>query len=138
MARHIRPSDLNLDKKACQEATTTDSEERSQNRRPFASCVVQSGRLYTTRPCASGHKPKPARLRKFQPPYSPNLNLIERLYKFMRNKFCKDKYRGTFDEFREKLDAFFANLDQYRTELASLLAENFELVPAVWKAPASA
>jgi transposase len=75
---------------------------------------------------------------KFQPPYSPNLNLIERLWKFMRKKFCKDKYRGTFDEFREKLDAFLANLDQYRTELASLLAENFELVPAVWEAPASA
>lgn len=75
---------------------------------------------------------------KFQPPYSPNLNLIERLWKFMRKKFCKDKYRGTFNEFREKLDAFFANLDQYRTELASLLAENFELVPTVWEAPASA
>ena len=75
---------------------------------------------------------------KFQPPYSPNLNLIERLWKFMRNKFCKDKYRGTFTEFREKLDSFFANLGRYRTELASLLAENFELVPAVWQAPASA
>jgi transposase len=75
---------------------------------------------------------------KFQPPYSPNLNLIERLWKFMRKKFCKDKYRGTFDEFRSKLDAFFANLDQYRTELASLLIERFELIPAVWEAPASA
>lgn len=75
---------------------------------------------------------------KFQPPYSPNLNLIERLWKFMRKKFCKDKYRGTFNEFRQKLDAFFANLDQYRTELASLLAENFELVPSVWQAPSSA
>ena len=75
---------------------------------------------------------------KFLPPYSPNLNLIERLWKFMRKKFCKDKYRGTFAEFRTQLDTFFANLGQYRAELASLLSENFELVPSVWQAPASA
>lgn len=75
---------------------------------------------------------------KFLPPYSPNLNLIERLWKFMRKTFCKDKYRGTFAEFRTQLDTFFANLDQYRAELASLLSENFELVPSVWQAPASA
>lgn len=75
---------------------------------------------------------------KFLPPYSPNLNLIERLWKFMRKKFCKDKYRGTFAEFRERLGAFFAHLDQYRAELASLLTENFELVPSVWRAPAVA
>jgi len=75
---------------------------------------------------------------KFQPPYSPNLNLIERLWKFMRKKFCKDRYRGTFAEFRARLDAFFASLDQYRAELTSLLTENFELVPSQWQAPAVA
>jgi transposase len=72
---------------------------------------------------------------KYQPPYSPNLNLIERLWKFMRRKFFKDKYRSTFAKFREKLDDFFANLDKYRVELSTLLAENFELVPSVWQSP---
>lgn len=72
---------------------------------------------------------------KYQPPYSPNLNLIERLWKFMRRTFFKDKYRSTFAKFREKLDDFFANLDSYRDELASLLTENFELVPSVWQVP---
>jgi len=28
-------------------------------------------------------------------------------------------------------------LDQYSSELASLLTENFELVPSVWQAPQS-
>jgi len=74
---------------------------------------------------------------KYQPPYSPNLNLIERLWKFMRRKFFKDKYRSTFDKFRAKLDDFFSSLDQYSSELASLLTENFELVPSVWQAPQS-
>lgn len=75
---------------------------------------------------------------KFLPPYSPNLNLIERLWKFMRKEFCKDKYRATFAEFRAALDTFFANLDQYRSQLETLLTEKFELVPSVWQAPSSA
>lgn len=74
----------------------------------------------------------------FQPPYSPNLNLIERLWKFMRKKFCKDKYRSTFAKFKTQLDDFFASLDEYRHELATLLTENFELLPSVWQAPAVA
>jgi len=72
---------------------------------------------------------------KFQPPYSPNLNLIERLWKFMRKKFCKDKYRSTFAKFKTQLDGFFAGLDEYRNELVTLLTEKFELVPSVWRAP---
>ncbi len=64
----------------------------------------------------------------YLPPYSPNLNIIERLWKFMRKEFCKDKYRRTFPEFRTQLDFLFANLDQYRTKLESLLTENFELI----------
>ena len=75
---------------------------------------------------------------KYQPPYSPNLNLIERLWKFMRKKFCKDKYRSTFAKFKAQLDVFFANLDKYRGELATLLTENFELIPSAWQAPAVA
>ena len=72
---------------------------------------------------------------KFQPPYSPNLNLIERLWKFMRKKFCKDKYRSTFAKFKAQLDDFFAGLVKYRNELATLRAEKFELIPSVWHAP---
>lgn len=72
---------------------------------------------------------------EYQPPYSPNLNLIERLWKFMRRKFFKDKYRSTFARFKKQLDDFFANLDKYRDELATLLTEKFELLPAVWQTP---
>jgi transposase len=74
----------------------------------------------------------------YLPPYSPNLNPIERLWKFVRKEFFKDKYRDTFAKFRTQLDDFFANLDQYRTQLSSLLTTNFELVPEGWRVPASA
>jgi len=74
----------------------------------------------------------------YLPPYSPNLNPIERLWKFVRKEFFKDKYRATFAQFCAQLDAFFAQLDQYRDQLTSLLTTNFELVPASWQIPASA
>jgi len=74
----------------------------------------------------------------YLPPYSPNLNPIERLWKFVRKEFFKDKYRDTFAKFRTQLDAFFANLAQYHDQLASLLTTNFELVPEGWQTPASA
>jgi len=73
----------------------------------------------------------------YLPPYSPNLNPIERLWKFVRKEFFKDKYRDTFAKFRRQLDAFFANLPQYRDQLASLLTTNFDLVPEGWQTPAS-
>jgi len=73
----------------------------------------------------------------YLPPYSPNLNPIERLWKFVRKKFFKDKYRDTFDKFCQQLDDFFANLDQYHDALASLLTDNFELIPEGWQTPVS-
>ena len=72
---------------------------------------------------------------KYQPPYSPNLNLIERLWKFMRKELFKDKYRSTFDKFKESVNAFFVGLDAHRDKLETLLTEKFELVPSVWQAP---
>ena len=71
----------------------------------------------------------------YLPPYSPNLNPIERLWKFVRKTFFKDKYRDTFAKFCAQLDDFFANLDRYRDELASLITENFEVIPENWHIP---
>jgi len=74
----------------------------------------------------------------YLPPYSPNLNPIERLWKFVRQEFFKDKYRATFAIFRTQLDDFFAHLDQYRDQLVSLITTNFELVPEGWQVPPAA
>ena len=63
----------------------------------------------------------------YLPPYSPNLNLIERLWKFCKKVVLRYFY-PTFPQFQEAIDAFFANLEQYRAELTTLLTEKFELV----------
>lgn len=62
----------------------------------------------------------------YLPPYSPNLNLIERLWKFCK-KTVLCRFYQTFSQFTEAIETFFANLSHYREELASLMTENFQL-----------
>jgi transposase len=64
----------------------------------------------------------------FLPPYAPNLNLIERLWKFFKKKILYNRYYETFDEFRAACEEFFANPRKYHRELRSLLTENFAIV----------
>ena len=40
----------------------------------------------------------------FLPPYSPNLNLSERLWKFTKKKCLYSQYYETFCEFKEAID----------------------------------
>ena len=63
----------------------------------------------------------------YLPPYSPNLNLIERLWKFLRSRILANKYYDSFKCFFEKVHDFLsrAYID-YSTSLNSLLALNFQ------------
>jgi transposase len=53
----------------------------------------------------------------FLPTYSPNLNLIERVWKFMKKKVIRNKYYPKFKDFQNALLDFFDNLSQYADEL---------------------
>ncbi len=64
----------------------------------------------------------------FLPPYSPNLNLIERLWKFMKKKVINDKYYEKSSEFKQKILEFFANIKSYKEELDSLITYNFQIL----------
>lgn len=64
----------------------------------------------------------------FLPPYSPNLNLIERLWKFFKKKLRKNNYYNTFEKFRKAIHDFFKNIKQYRPELEKLLTHKFEII----------
>lgn len=66
----------------------------------------------------------------FLPAYSPNLNLIERLWRFFHQKVTWNHYFETFEEFKTKTLEFFKNLKQYDKELSTLLTDNFQLLPA--------
>lgn len=66
----------------------------------------------------------------FLPPYSPNLNLIERYWKFFKKKILNNCYYETFDEFKEASKSFFRKRKKYLPQLQTLLAENFHIQPA--------
>lgn len=64
----------------------------------------------------------------YLPPYSPNLNCIERLWKFMKKKTVYNTYYEKFMDFEKAIKAFFTNIDQYKSELESLMTTRFHIV----------
>ncbi len=63
---------------------------------------------------------------EYLPPYSPNLNLIERLWKFMRKHVLYNRYYPTFESFRSELLFFFERLsEEFSDSLRSLLTLKF-------------
>ena len=66
----------------------------------------------------------------FLPAYSPNLNLIERLWRFMKDRILRDYY-PTFADFRQAIVGFFSHLADYADDLRSLMTENFQILNLV-------
>lgn len=66
----------------------------------------------------------------FMPPYSPNLNLIERLWKFMRKTILYNKYYEKFADFKAEVMRFFENIAEYNNKLSTLLTKNFQIIGA--------
>jgi transposase len=62
------------------------------------------------------------------PAYSPNLNLIERLWKLFRKDTMNNKYHETFAAFKKEATKFFKSLRGRKEELKILLAENFQII----------
>ena len=63
------------------------------------------------------------------PSYSPNLNLIERLWKLFKKKVLYNKYYEKFLQFKNAVFDFFENkIHLLETELDSLMTEKFRLV----------
>lgn len=72
---------------------------------------------------------KTSRIRlHYLPPYAPNLNLIERLWKFFHKKTLYNEYYPTYLEFKTASLDFFENMHQYKDELDTLLVENFHII----------
>lgn len=63
----------------------------------------------------------------FLPPYSPNLNLIERLWRFVKNKCLYSTYHEKFSDFKQAISDCITEADgKYKQELASLLTLKFQ------------
>ena len=64
----------------------------------------------------------------FLPPYSPNLNLIERLWKFLRQKIINTSFFRTKGQFKTAVLDFFDRLPEFGTELASRMRLKFHVL----------
>ena len=63
----------------------------------------------------------------FLPSYSPNLNLIERLWKFVKKNALRGRYYPTFADFRAGIDDCLAQIETtHRPVLATLMTHNFQ------------
>ena len=61
----------------------------------------------------------------FLPPYSPNLNLIERRWKFLRQKIINTALYRTKGQFKTAVLDFFDRLSEFGQELASRMRLKF-------------
>jgi len=64
----------------------------------------------------------------FLPPYSPNLNLIERLWKYFRKQVMHNRYYKRFEDFKAACLTFFDNIPKHKQALRQLLVENFHII----------
>ena len=63
----------------------------------------------------------------FLPAYSPNLNIIERLWKHLKKKALRNKYFNSFEVFQSAIDDYLGNTSQdHKEELNSLLSLKFQ------------
>ena len=63
----------------------------------------------------------------FLPAYSPNLNLIERFWKYFKKKVLNNQYYSTFEQFVYACKCFFLQRKRHNDEQRTLLTENFQL-----------
>ncbi len=65
---------------------------------------------------------------EFLPPYAPNLNLIERFWRFVKEHLVRNTYYEKYKTFRAKVFRFLNHIDKYADELVTLMVEKFEIV----------
>jgi transposase len=72
----------------------------------------------------------------YLPSFSPHLNLIERLWRFVRKECLYSQYYATFPAFRAALETCLTTAHRkHRIELETLLAWNFQSFRAVQTLP---
>jgi transposase len=91
--------------------------------------VCDNARYYKNKELRAWLADKPI-CQVFLPPYSPNLNLIERFWKYLRQKIIHTTFYRTKGAFRTAVLDFFTRLPEFGQDLASLLTRKFHILDA--------
>ena len=89
--------------------------------------VCDNARYYKNKDLRTWLADKPI-CQVFLPPYSPNLNLIERFWKYLRQKIINTTFYRTKGQFRAAVLDFFDRLPEFGQDLASLLTRKFHII----------
>ncbi len=65
---------------------------------------------------------------KFLPPYSPNLNIIERLWHILKKKVVYNKFYPKFQDFSKAVNDFFENKIWLNKDFENYLTDNFQKI----------
>ena len=90
--------------------------------------ILDNARYYHAKIVKEFLKGHPRIVLKFLPPYSPNLNSIERLWKILKTKVVYNKFYLKFDDFREKVIEFLENKTWLEEEFKNSLTDNFQII----------
>lgn len=88
--------------------------------------ILDNARYHYSRSVKDYLKENPRINLIFIPAYSPELNLIERLWRFFKKNVLYNQYHATLSDFRAASIRFFQSLENRRGELASLLGGGFD------------
>jgi transposase len=65
----------------------------------------------------------------FLPTYSPNLNLIERVWKLVKSEVLNSAYHETFECFSHKIENCIGSLHtKFATQMATLITQKFHII----------
>ncbi|MGB0880730.1 MAG: IS630 family transposase, partial [Polaribacter sp.] len=90
--------------------------------------VLDNARYYHSQIVKDFLKEHPRIILKFIPPYSPNLNIIERLWKILKKKVVYNKFYLKFQDFRKKIIEFLENQSWKEKEFENILTDKFQII----------
>ena len=90
--------------------------------------ICDNARYYRSRLLQEWLEGQPLIKQWFLPTYSPNLNIIERLWRFMKKQAIGLSFQPTYQAFKDNILHFFEHLDDYEYELKRLLTLKFQIL----------
>lgn len=90
--------------------------------------VLDNARYYHSKVIKEFLNNNPRIILKFLPPYSPNLNIIERLWRILKKNVVYNKFYLKFDDFRIAVNIFFENKIWLKPNFKNLLNDNFQII----------
>lgn len=90
--------------------------------------VLDNARYYHSEVVKVFLRDNPRIILKFMPPYSPNLNIIERLWRILKKKVVYHKFYQKFEDFRIAVVNFFENEIWRDEEFENILTDNFQII----------